>query len=126
MRHAGVNALNSWKVPSYRNRLGGFRLRLGCSWIRQTLYIQTAATAALFNLDVSSGALLLMVGGIFLARKGSSAEISVPRPDLLPALQRSIEEIGRRGIHPQPRLPHQKTMDLVGQDYLLEGRLLRP
>jgi hypothetical protein len=34
--------------------------------------LQIAATAALFNLEVSAGALLMTIGGIFLARKGSN------------------------------------------------------
>jgi hypothetical protein len=35
--------------------------------------IHIAATAAVFNLEVSSGALLVIVGAIFLARKGGGA-----------------------------------------------------
>jgi hypothetical protein len=39
--------------------------------------IHIAATDALFNLEVSSGALLMMVGAIFLARRGGAAPIPV-------------------------------------------------
>jgi hypothetical protein len=34
--------------------------------------IQVAATAEMCNLEISSGALLMMLGGLFLAHKGST------------------------------------------------------
>jgi hypothetical protein len=52
---------------------------LGCGLVVHgfvRLYsIHIAATAAAFNLEVPSGALLMMVGAIFLARTGGGAPI---------------------------------------------------
>ena len=73
MRHTGVML----SIPGTYRPVGIALAVLGCGlaihgFVR--LYsIHIAATAAVFNLEVSSGALLMMVGAIFLARKGGGA-----------------------------------------------------
>jgi len=92
-------------MPSISGRYRPFGIALavlGCGlaihgFVR--LYsIHFAATAAAFNLEVSSGALLMMVGAIFLARKGGGALIPVgemvSRKKVLLALGVSIMVIG--------------------------------
>jgi len=77
MRHTGVMASI---VGTYRP-VGIALAVLGCGlaihrFVR--LYsIHIAATAAVFNLEVSSGALFMMAGGIFLARKGGRVPLPV-------------------------------------------------
>jgi hypothetical protein len=53
-------------------------------------------------------------------------EAPVASPDLLTALQRPIEELGSRGVGPQPVPPQQKSVDLIRQDQLFERHVLRP
>lgn len=65
-------------MPSIRGRYrpAGIALAIpGCGLVVHgfiRLYnVQIAGTGALFNVEVFSGALIMMFGGMFLARKGS-------------------------------------------------------
>ena len=49
----------------------------------------------------------------------------VARPDLLATLQGAIKEVASRGIGSHPVLPLQKAVDLIWQDHLFEGHVLR-
>jgi hypothetical protein len=68
-------------IPGRYRPVGIASAVLGCGLVVHGFFrlysIQIAATAALFNLEVSSGALLMMVGGIFLARNDSGVPIPV-------------------------------------------------
>ena len=73
MRHTGVMPL----IVGTHRPVGIALAVLGCGLVVHGLVrfysIHIAATPAAFNLGVSSGALLMMVGAIFLARKGGGA-----------------------------------------------------
>jgi hypothetical protein len=75
MRHSEVVP----SIPGTYRSVGIALAVLGCGLVVHgfvRLYsIHIAATAAAFNLEVSSGALLMVVGAIFLARKGGGAPI---------------------------------------------------
>ena len=50
---------------------------------------------------------------------------SFARTDLFAPLEGAVEEIGSRGVGSNPASPHQKSVDLVGENHLLESYMLR-
>ncbi len=98
MRHSEVVP----SIPGTYRSVGIALAVLGCGLVVHgfvRLYsIHIAATAAVFNLEVSSEALFMMAGGIFLARKGGGVPIPVGevgnRKKVLLALGVAIMVIG--------------------------------
>src|ERR1700686_4628633 len=67
-----------------------------------------------------------LAGASNQGRKGGLAHNSVLGPDLLSVLQSSVKELGSRGVGSHPVPPPQEAVDLIWQDELFEGDVLRP